>query len=169
MMGKPPIGFLDNMPPSKPGSKMERRELLKVLCASTGAACAGLAACGPADPYMAPPSFIQLPAVSQGRVRLALADYPQLKVGTAIIGESTGLADPLVIARQEDSVFLAMPAVCTHMKCSLKFNALNVTLDCGCHGSTFELDGQVVNGPAVKPLPQFKTEFDGAILAVVVI
>jgi Rieske Fe-S protein len=147
-------------------SKIERRELLKVLCATTGAACAGLAACGGGDPNMGQ-QFIKLPAVVQGRVRLALADYPQLKqVGTAIIGEVAGREDPLVVAQMEKDVFVAMPAVCTHMKCPLKFNPLNVTLDCGCHGSTFELDGQVVNGPAVVSLPRYKTEFDGATIAI---
>ena len=37
---------------------------------------------------------------------------------------------------------------CPHMKCSLSFNYQTKTWDCPCHGSSFDIDGNVINGPS---------------------
>lgn len=39
--------------------------------------------------------------------------------------------------------------VCPHMKCNLIFNQLDHTWDCPCHGSRFDVDGNVLEGPSV--------------------
>jgi hypothetical protein len=41
---------------------------------------------------------------------------------------------------------------CTHMGCLLRFNSAERTWDCPCHGSRFDVDGAVLEGPAVHPL-----------------
>lgn len=38
---------------------------------------------------------------------------------------------------------------CPHMKCNLSFNYQTKTWDCPCHGSSFDIDGNVIYGPAV--------------------
>ena len=42
--------------------------------------------------------------------------------------------------------------ICPHMKCPLVFNSEEKTWDCPCHGSRFDLDGNIVETPAVKHL-----------------
>lgn len=37
---------------------------------------------------------------------------------------------------------------CPHMKCSLYFNYQTKSWDCPCHGSSFDIDGNVIYGPA---------------------
>ncbi len=37
---------------------------------------------------------------------------------------------------------------CPHMKCNLIFNEEEKTWDCPCHGSRFDIDGNVIQGPA---------------------
>ncbi|MGM9881873.1 MAG: FAD-dependent oxidoreductase, partial [Bacilli bacterium] len=39
--------------------------------------------------------------------------------------------------------------ICPHMKCNLIFNYIDKTWDCPCHASRFDIDGNIIYGPAV--------------------
>lgn len=39
--------------------------------------------------------------------------------------------------------------LCPHMKCKLIFNNKDITWDCPCHGSRFDIDGNLIEGPSV--------------------
>ncbi|RRS01571.1 FAD-dependent oxidoreductase [Glycomyces terrestris] len=43
-------------------------------------------------------------------------------------------------------------ATCTHMGCVVGFNDAERTWECPCHGSRFDTDGAVLQGPALAPL-----------------
>jgi glycine/D-amino acid oxidase-like deaminating enzyme/nitrite reductase/ring-hydroxylating ferredoxin subunit len=46
----------------------------------------------------------------------------------------------------------AVSVRCTHLGCLLRFNGAERSWDCPCHGSRFDVDGAVLEGPAVRPL-----------------
>lgn len=52
----------------------------------------------------------------------------------------------------------AASSTCTHLGCVVAFNAAERSWDCPCHGSRFDLDGRVLQGPAVDDLPKMKLE-----------
>jgi cytochrome b6-f complex iron-sulfur subunit len=152
-----------------PDHKIERRNLLKVMCGGAAAVCGGVMGCGAAGDMVTKEELVQLPAVVEGRIRLDLAQFPMLQVvGGGLVGEAQGMVEPLAIARDGESSFFATRAVCSHMTCTLRFNRLNATLDCPCHGSTFEFDGQVINGPATKNLNRLTVEFDGQTIGILI-
>ena len=46
-----------------------------------------------------------------------------------------------------------MSARCTHMGCTVAWSTADHVFECPCHGSRFGPSGEVVNGPAARPLP----------------
>jgi glycine/D-amino acid oxidase-like deaminating enzyme/nitrite reductase/ring-hydroxylating ferredoxin subunit len=58
------------------------------------------------------------------------------------------------VYRDDDGGLHAVSLRCTHLGCLLRFNAAERSWDCPCHGSRFDVDGAVLEGPATKPLDQ---------------
>ena len=67
----------------------------------------------------------------------------------AIVGSD---GDKVAAFRDDDGTLHALSAICTHLGCQVNFNTAERTWDCPCHGSRFDLEGDVLEGPAVKPL-----------------
>ncbi len=55
--------------------------------------------------------------------------------------------------RDESGALHAVSSRCTHLYCQVRWNGAERTWDCPCHGSRYSVDGDVLNGPAVEPLP----------------
>jgi glycine/D-amino acid oxidase-like deaminating enzyme/nitrite reductase/ring-hydroxylating ferredoxin subunit len=63
----------------------------------------------------------------------------------------SGLAQRAVY-RDAGGALHAVSARCTHLGCIVSWNRAERSWDCPCHGSRFDTDGEVLQGPAVKPL-----------------
>lgn len=61
--------------------------------------------------------------------------------------------------RDETGRLYVVDTTCTHMGCDLSWNNAERSWDCPCHGSRFSYDGEVIEGPAVKPLKR-KTDLE---------
>jgi Rieske Fe-S protein len=73
-----------------------------------------------------------------------------------------GLQTPLAVTRVSQGEVIAVSRVCTHEGCTVNLpSSAGATMDCPCHGSRFRTSGQVVNGPASRPLFQFATRIVG--------
>ena len=55
--------------------------------------------------------------------------------------------------RRRDGSMVLRSATCTHMGCEVRWNAVDETWECPCHGSRFAAEGAVLAGPAEAPLP----------------
>ncbi|CAG1013396.1 cytochrome b6-f complex iron-sulfur subunit [Anaerolineales bacterium] len=77
-----------------------------------------------------------------------IADFP--------IGSRTVRSDIPAVINNVDGKIIAQSLVCTHLGCTV---AESVTgFDCPCHGSRFDENGNVLAGPAQKPLKTLRVE-----------
>jgi Rieske Fe-S protein len=56
------------------------------------------------------------------------------------------------VARDNDGHLHAVSAVCTHLGCIVRWSSAERSWDCPCHGSRFDIDGRVLEGPATRDL-----------------
>jgi glycine/D-amino acid oxidase-like deaminating enzyme/nitrite reductase/ring-hydroxylating ferredoxin subunit len=76
------------------------------------------------------------------------------------VGEARVVRDGLGktgVYRDEDGIAHCVSLRCTHLGCLLRFNDAEHSWDCPCHGSRFDVDGNVLEGPATRPLPKRPT------------
>ena len=76
--------------------------------------------------------------------------FDELAPGDAAIMEIDG--KKVAAFKDEQGIVHAVSAACTHMGCVVGWNETDRTWDCPCHGSRFELSGEVIHGPATRPL-----------------
>lgn len=57
--------------------------------------------------------------------------------------------------RDEEGEVHIVDTTCTHVGCEVAWNNSERTWDCPCHGSRFSYTGEVIEGPAEKPLQRY--------------
>ncbi len=62
---------------------------------------------------------------------------------------------PVAVYRDEDGEIHERSAICTHMECLVHWNDGEPSWDRPCHGSPFDYDGAILNGPANSPLSAY--------------
>ena len=114
------------------------------FCQVTGLAACGVAAGGSAvlsADFLAPRVLFEPPT------RFTLGPPESVEVGQ-VVSEETFRA---YVIRRPDG-FRALSSVCTHLGCITRYRAGEEIIGCPCHGSRFDLDGEVLAGPAPRPL-----------------
>jgi quinol---cytochrome c reductase iron-sulfur subunit, bacillus type len=71
--------------------------------------------------------------------------------GWSVISEE---ATAWVVVRSQQNVSVFAPQ-CTHLGCAYHWDEGNHNFYCPCHSSTFSIEGQVLGGPAPRPLDQY--------------
>jgi Rieske Fe-S protein len=59
----------------------------------------------------------------------------------------------VALYRDEEGTLHALSSICTHVGCEVEWNGEERVWDCPCHGSCFSPTGEVIRGPAGRPLP----------------
>ena len=88
--------------------------------------------------------------------RLRAPDVEHLQPGQGGLVEIDGKAAGAY--RHPDGRVEAVGLTCTHLGCAVRWNAVETTWDCPCHGSRFSTSGRVLEGPAVRDLPRVEVD-----------
>ena len=64
------------------------------------------------------------------------------------------------LCRMEDGGFLALSSKCTHLGCTVPWVDKEKRFACPCHGSTFDITGNVINSPAPRPLDIYRVNIE---------
>lgn len=79
-----------------------------------------------------------------------LDDLSKVEAGEGRVLKIAG--DNYAVYRSPEGQLSTLSPVCPHMKCMVHWNAADKSWDCPCHGSRFSVDGDVLEGPAYRPL-----------------
>jgi cytochrome b6-f complex iron-sulfur subunit len=124
---------------------MERRQLLKTSLAFLGTTTL-ISFVYPASKFLVPPK-------SSAKDAQVTLDKDQIPTGTA--KEITYNDIPLILINRRGSGFIALSRVCTHLGCLVGYDSFNNKLVCPCHAGEFDLEGNVLSGPATKALKRY--------------
>jgi Rieske Fe-S protein len=70
----------------------------------------------------------------------------------------------LVLVWVRATGFGAASITCTHRGSEVHWNPAEATLDCPSHGSRFDQDGRVLEGPAQRPLVSYRAQVEDVFL-----
>jgi len=62
------------------------------------------------------------------------------------------------VKRETPTVIKCFSSACTHAGCPISYLQVSNKFNCSCHGSQFDANGNVLNGPATVPLNTFVCE-----------
>lgn len=72
------------------------------------------------------------------------------------LNSRTMLSEPPALLIRHENGFSAISLVCTHLGCIVRNDAQGFA--CPCHGSRYDADGNVLQGPATKQLQKLRVE-----------
>ena len=70
------------------------------------------------------------------------------------------------LCRMEDGGFLALSRKCTHLGCTVPWLEKEKRFACPCHGSTFDIRGEVISPPAPRALDLYPVFIENNIVKV---
>lgn len=93
------------------------------------------------DTAGAPISVQQLMATVKAGERIAVKGLPEPEVNYLVITDGPTVAS------------YGIKPICTHLGCTVPWNAEQNRFICPCHGSQYDSQGRVIHGPAARNLP----------------
>jgi cytochrome b6-f complex iron-sulfur subunit len=124
-----------------------------------------LAACNPTKSIAQTKPTIDPPATNNpGSLKPANNKIPETftRVGSVADLDKNGYLQTKTVAVLRDpnnsERLIAVNPKCTHQGCDVKWAAGQKQYQCPCHSSNFGADGEVLNGPATKPLAAYSAK-----------
>ncbi len=80
------------------------------------------------------------------------------KVSDFRVGELIPFRKEKAFILRTEGGFLAISAICTHLRCIVNWNEVEKKFECPCHGAKFNQNGEVLEGPPPRPLDLYKLQ-----------
>ncbi len=138
-------------------SAVGRREFLK----RTGIALASITLAGAVGQILESCSSSPTgPSITHGTTTIdvsKLSSNGQFTVDSSVTPDGT----PILVIRQSATAYIALSMLCTHQGCQVA-SPSGGAIVCPCHGSRYNLSGQVITGPATSPLTSYNVTFNSS-------
>jgi len=140
---------------------MNRRKFC-VTAGNTAMGIVGAGAVGVLYKFLSPGVILEIPP------RFQAGSPDNFRPGTFVFNETYRL----FIARNEAGHLYTLSSVCTHLGCLVNWKPESVSdnpegvIACPCHGSIFDSVGNVLTGPAPRPLDRYRIRLVNGILIV---
>lgn len=95
---------------------------------------------------------------------LDVGDVPAGNAASMSVGSLIVISAASACVGRDKSGIYAMTLICTHQGCDMSQRGLVTAqgIVCGCHGSQFDADGNVVRGPAASALAHLSVSADSS-------
>jgi Rieske Fe-S protein len=157
---------------SRMKDQLSRREMIRISTLLTGGICLCHTVLGEdvqkstccATPELGKESYF----ISENNIVIDLAKAEPLKEpGYAVVIINPDKNIQIIIVRTEETEYAALHRLCTHGGQAISYNSERNILQCNNYNhSIFDLDGQVVKGPAINPLKKYETKLESNKLVV---
>lgn len=131
--------------------EMSRRGFVQVAVGGVGLAYA--AAIGyPIFRYLNSPveKSVEMASIKE----VTLKDADKIAAGTALMFKFG--SRPALLIHHADNTWTALDAVCSHMGCTVAYEADQQRIRCACHGGVYDAKtGNNVSGPPPRPLTKY--------------
>ncbi|WP_265131518.1 FAD-dependent oxidoreductase [Chryseobacterium oranimense] len=85
-----------------------------------------------------------------------ISSLAELKDGEAKVVKYDGSS--YAVYKESNGKAHILKSVCPHAQCEVRWNSAEISWDCPCHGSRFNVNGKMLTGPTVKDLQRIETD-----------
>jgi cytochrome b6-f complex iron-sulfur subunit len=136
---------------SDPEDALTRRSFARVAIGGVGL-CYAAAVGYPVYRYLKSP--VEKEAQTAAVTEVTVKDAQKMPVGAAM--RVTFGIEPCLLIRSAQDKWVALSAKCTHLGCTVAYEADKKRIFCACHGGTYDPEtGKNVSGPPPRPLKSF--------------
>jgi cytochrome b6-f complex iron-sulfur subunit len=121
----------------------------------------------PTDPVNSTPLSTIQGTVVNNEITIALTSSPIENKNTRALVQYNSGNGAILAEHNSDDTFKALSGICTHQSCVISaFDGSNNVFVCPCHGSQFDLNGNVKQGPATNKLGSYSTRVENNSLVI---
>lgn len=97
---------------------------------------------------------------------IAIGTTAELDEKGFVQDKQSAISPVIAFTDPNGSGVIAMNSMCTHQGCSVTWSTDDQLLQCPCHGSQFNPDGTVAQGPASAPLELYEAKVEDNLVLV---